>query len=289
MTPKLLKTNNSQLFFDKKLVYKRFTNGGFDSKTKRDFINLDRAFNKEPLIIKIINIRESPFKTVVGISSDEKILVERRLPEECKLSNVAINKKLTKEHIDSLAHELFLFHASSKRYKKTGRYCVTLFTRDIKLITQNAPSSSYIFKISKRFQIKICATTPLFLKRSRGGMIRALHGDLSLDNIFIVDGKMVYSDFGHRIKYRVDDVTKDVASLFLDLVINKNEKFANRFLKEYINVSGDHELELLLPMYVIRILLSKAGVYGGYFDKIYKNKKQFEKIQSYIEKFSKNI
>ncbi len=285
MTPQLLETNNTHIIFRKSLVYKRFTSGNFDARTIKDFVLLDKKLNEEPLIVRTEKIANSPFKSFQTAKGSARILVQKRLPERSKLSAIITKTKKPDHYLSLLANDLSSFHSNSKKIAAPSNYISVLFSNDIEIVVRGSSSDPVLSAITTKLQNAVIAKKHILETRE----IRELHGDVSLENIFYVKNKLAYTDFGHRVKYRTDDISKDVANIYLELKAYCGSNLAKNFLKKYIELSGDTKLSVLVPLYTLRILLVKVAVYQGHYDKEHKNSIKLAKNIKLLKDLSKNI
>src|SRR5262249_1556908 len=99
------------------------------------------------------------------------------------------------------------------------------------------------------------------LSKRRRGFIRECHGDLHLNNIALIDGKVSLFD---RIEFnesmRWIDVTSDVAFLVMDLHERGRPDLGARFLNRYLEITGDYEGVALLPFYLTYRAMVRAKI-----------------------------
>jgi len=100
----------------------------------------------------------------------------------------------------------------------------------------------------------------LFNLRQKKGRVVLGHGSFLPEHIFI-NGDQVFFISPQEVqkKFAIMDVANDVSSLTVELArLNKNN-LVNTFLKQYIEVSNDHDLLIMLPLFQTYCAL-KQGV-----------------------------
>src|SRR6266571_3060379 len=92
----------------------------------------------------------------------------------------------------------------------------------------------------------------LFASRVRDGHIRACHGDLRLQHVYLLDGgsRLAILDgieFNERFRY--SDVTIEVAFLTMELDAAGRSDLSRAFVDSYVAATDDEALRELLPFY----------------------------------------
>jgi aminoglycoside phosphotransferase family enzyme/predicted kinase len=103
----------------------------------------------------------------------------------------------------------------------------------------------------------IRTSTDLFFKRRQGLFARRVgegrivdgHGDLHLDSICATDPIRIFDCIEFNERFRIQDVTEEVAFLAMDLEFHGYGPFARVFVDAYVEASGDTELLELLAFY----------------------------------------
>jgi hypothetical protein len=86
-------------------------------------------------------------------------------------------------------------------------------------------------------------------RRVREGRFRDGHGDLHAEHICLTDGIVIFDCLEFNPRLRQCDVAAEVAFLYMDLLYHRHPHLARAFAEEYIRVTGDWEIRLLLPFY----------------------------------------
>jgi hypothetical protein len=105
------------------------------------------------------------------------------------------------------------------------------------------------------------AIAPVLDERRRHGFIRECHGDLHLDNVAVVDGRVTLFDcieFSSQMRW--GDVLSDAAFLVMDLHHRGHSDLANRFLNAYLEATGGYDGIDVLRFYVVYRAMVRAKV-----------------------------
>jgi hypothetical protein len=89
----------------------------------------------------------------------------------------------------------------------------------------------------------------LFARRVSEGRIVDGHGDLHLDSICATDPIRIFDCIEFNERFRIQDMTEEVAFLAMDLEFHGYAPFAKAFVDAYVEASGDAELLELLAFY----------------------------------------
>lgn len=170
-------------------------------------------------------------------------------PQKYQMNNLLLDNRISAKEMDKLTDVLVRFHKStSTNYKISsyGRPCMMM-----KIVNENFDTLASLgharSSLRKKLVGYIVENEKLFLKRIREGKVRDIHGDLNLQNIFLVRDKFYFYD---RIEFndilRYGDVAHDVAHLAMDLDFYKRRDLSRKFISEYISKSDDHDLNKLV-------------------------------------------
>lgn len=97
--------------------------------------------------------------------------------------------------------------------------------------------------------------------RKRQGYVRECHGDLHLNNITLIDGKVTPFDcIEFNPELRWIDVVSEIAFLFIDLLHVGYARLAYRFLNHYLYCTGDYSGLALLRYYLVYRAMVRAKV-----------------------------
>ena len=111
---------------------------------------------------------------------------------------------------------------------------------------------------TKQEYLRLLAT---LTKRKQQGYTRACHGDMHVGNIALVNQEILIFDcIEFNDDFRWIDIASEVAFLIMDLESRNASAFANRFLNNYLNISGDYALLSVLNFYKVYRALVRAKV-----------------------------
>lgn len=89
----------------------------------------------------------------------------------------------------------------------------------------------------------------LFEERVRGRRIRECHGDLHLEHICLTEGITIFDCIEFNERFRYADVAAEAAFLAMDLDYNGYADLAARFVRAYMDYTGDAHVRTLLNFY----------------------------------------
>lgn len=170
-----------------------------------------------------------------------------QVPQKFRMDNLLQEGKVTSDTIDKLISILVEFHRSTptnRRIKNFGRP-----ESMMKKVGENFATLSKLaninFKFERSLKSFINRRTNLFLERIRDDKVRDIHGDLYLNNVFIVppDKFYLYDRIEFNDSLRYADVAEDVAHLAMDLDVNGRSDLSKRLISGYKFVSRDTNIE----------------------------------------------
>jgi hypothetical protein len=185
----------------------------------------------------------------------EYAVVMKRLPEERLLSSLMARGRATVSHSRRIARRIAAFHASAPP-ASTRNSSLSILRRNIEENfrqtepfigrTVNAGDYRLVDRYSRGF---LEERAPLLRRRVGEGRFRDGHGDLHAEHICLTDGIVIYDCLEFSPRLRQCDVAADIAFLYMDLLYHRHRHLARSFAEEYIRVTGDWEIRLLLPFY----------------------------------------
>ncbi len=303
---KLVQTHISYVLISRKKVFKikKPVNFGF-----LDFTTIDkRKFYCEQEII--LNSRLTPeiYKNVVPIvekdndyffGNNGKIIdyavVMKKIDENFSLLNLLKKGEIKKNFFDDLTKKLYNFHSKYSAPMELAQKSL----ENMKITTDEnfSQTEKYIeITISPKIYNELKDYTEnfykkydnLFKKRINENKIKECHGDLHLQHIIVENGKIFIIDcIEFNDRFRVIDVANEIAFLSMDLDFNGYKDFSNYFVKKYIEISNDFEIEKLLNFYKIYRAYVRGKVTSFLIDDpaIKENDKELikEKAKKYFE------
>ncbi len=228
-------------------------------------IRLNRRLAPE-LYLDVVRITGSPDTPAVNGAGEvlEYAVMMRQFPLEAQLDRVLARGELTWRHIDDIAGQLAHFH---------GRISVAgpdiLYGSPELVYTPIAQNFSQIRRLIDRADLpqvgrlavwsehSFARMRPLFAARKRDGFVRECHGDVHLQNMALIDDKVVIFDcieFNENLRWI--DVMSEIAFLAMDLDDRGVRTFARRCINHYLEITGDYAgLEVLRFYQVYRALV----------------------------------
>jgi len=182
-------------------------------------------------------------------------VVMKRLPEERLLSSLMEKGRATVAQARRIARRVAAFHATA-RLAATAHSRLGVLRRNLDenfrqtepYIGRTVSRADYdvVYDYNRHFLRK----RPFLLgKRIAEGRIRDGHGDLHAEHICLTDPMVIYDCLEFSSRLRQTDVAAEVAFLYMDLLHHRHPHLARAFAEEYIGVTGDWEIRLLLSFY----------------------------------------
>jgi uncharacterized protein len=263
-----LQTHISHIFLTGGLVYKikKPVDLGFLDFTtlaKRRYfcyqeVLLNRRLTKDIYlgVVKITDERGRPVINGKGPVLDYAVLM-KEMPQARMMNRLLAENKVTERDVRALVRILVPFY----RQARTGKGINPFGRTEIwaKNTEENfAETRPYVGRlVSAKVYTRIVQGTrnflaqekDLFKKRIGEGFIRDCHGDLHSANICLDKKTLIYDciEFNHRFRY--NDIACDLAFLAMDLDFNGRPDLAALLQKEYVRLSGDHDLPRLFDFY----------------------------------------
>jgi len=210
------------------------------------------------------------------------------MPQNCLMKNLVINGKIHNDDICRLGKVLVKFHSempTGSRIKSFGTPKIMM-----KVVAENFRTLTKQVKVNPLLENKLVTFIKnngrLFDQRIAQNKIRDIHGDLNLENIFVVKDKFYMYD---RIEFndilRYADVAHDVAHLAMDLDFYQREGLRKYFVSEYLAKSDDENLEKVLYF----LMCFKASVRAKVSSFKAKYESDSTKRQSQIEESQRRL
>jgi hypothetical protein len=185
----------------------------------------------------------------------EYAVVMKRLPEERLFSSLMARGRATLAQARRVARRVAVFHGTAREAPLPNRRLGLLrqnleenFRQTEPYIGRTVSPSDYrtVYDYNRRF-----LESRLFLlkKRVRDGRIRDCHGDLHAEHICITNGIEIFDCLEFSSRLRNCDVAAEIAFLYMDLLFHRHPHLARAFIDEYIRLTGDWEIRLLLSFY----------------------------------------
>ncbi len=275
---KVVKTD-AELIFDTDKVYKRFTTSSVDTNVLNDLIRLDKQANPIPHFLGILPYLDTPFCSE-ALPDDTQILVMAYLPEQYFLTKITERGELTDTILQKMAHALYSFHSKMTIVSESfgGNYLLNRFTKDRELVADKVILNADVASYHKGFTKTLDSSVEIIQKRYQNNRLVEGHGDLNLDHIHLQKDTLTFIDFSHNTKYRFDDVSRDIAGIYLHFIELGKKDFATAFLSEYRKLSNDADLNLMVNLQVAKKVLVKYFIYIGGFDPKHYDEKMLQSV-----------
>lgn len=193
----------------------------------------------------------------------------RRFAQQEQLDRMLEQGKLKPEHIDAFARMAADFHASIAVAAEDAEYgepqqVYQPVEENFQQIRQHLPrmqQESQLAALEAWSRQQFSRLEAQFMVRKRNGYIRECHGDMHLRNLAWIEGQAAAFDCIEFNPYlRWIDVISEVAFLVMDLQERGQPRLAQRFLNNYLEISGDYHGLTLLPFYLVYRALVRAKV-----------------------------
>jgi aminoglycoside phosphotransferase family enzyme/predicted kinase len=263
-----LQTHISHIFLTGSLVYKikKPVNFGFldfSTLAKRRYfcyqeVLLNRRLTKGIYlgVVKIVSQKGRPVINGKGPILEYAVLM-REMPQERMMNRLLAEGKVSEKDIRALVRILVPFYRRAKTGKGISPFGrVEIWAKNTEenfIETQPYVGRLVAVKtflhIIQRTREFLTQEKDLFKKRIREGFIRDCHGDLHSANICLDKKPLIYDciEFNHRFRY--NDIACDLAFLVMDLDFHRRPDLSAVLQREYVRLSGDHDLPRLFNFY----------------------------------------
>jgi aminoglycoside phosphotransferase family enzyme/predicted kinase len=188
----------------------------------------------------------------------DRMLVMRRLPASRRLSTL-VGTDGFGDHVRKVVRAIATIHAAApvvttERLMTTADGMATLWRSNLAEIEHSVdtviPRSDYE-RVSQLALGYLDHSGTLFDQRRRRGMMRDGHGDLTAEDIFMLDdGPRILDCIAFDDDYRISDVLADVAFLAMDVERLAGADSAGALMRFYCELSNEHHPSSLAHHYV---------------------------------------
>ncbi|MDD5286945.1 MAG: AAA family ATPase [Desulfuromonadaceae bacterium] len=270
-TVELLQTHVSWLFLTETHVFKikKPVNFGFlDFSTvdrRRFYCNEELRLNRRlcPDVYEaVVELRESDAGVAfhgAGPVIDYAVMM-KRLPADNMLDRMLENGEVTMEDMKNVAAVISRFHSealTSQYISSFGSLEKILYNwreNFEQLIPFKATTLPAVDHEAIQSWVMTFAETNLnlFSRRVEQGYIRECDGDIHLENICLVDGRVyIFDCIEFSDRFRFCDTAADIAFLLMDLDFHNRSDLSDVVIGSYLEASGDPELTKLIDFYKI--------------------------------------
>jgi len=223
------------------------------------------------LYIDVVAITGTPDDPSIGGNGTaiEHAVRMRRFDRACELDRLLAADALPVERIDELGRLVARFHATlppATAEGPCGTPPVALANADANfehvLMLEHAPDIvGRITALRQWTQAEHARVAPQMARRLREGRVRECHGDLHLANMVLHEDKVVVFDcieFNPALRWI--DVMAEIAFTVMDLRHRGHQEFAQRFLNDYLEESGDYAGLAVLRFYLVYRAMVRAKI-----------------------------
>ena len=194
-----------------------------------------------------------------GSDSDRAVdwvVVMHRFPQDALLKNVCRSGRLTPQLMRSVAEAVADFHARAEvRHDlggETGIHAVIEGNAAVLKSKLGRPfEADHIARYESMAGSALSRVGALLEKRRAEGYVRHCHGDLHLNNIYVLNHRPVLFDaIEFNDRFACIDVLYDLAFLLMDLDQQGYREQANAVLNRYLERSGGHAGLVAMPLFL---------------------------------------
>jgi len=223
------------------------------------------------LYLEVVAITGQPDHPKLGGSGEaiEYAVKMTQFPAEFILSERAEQGKLSRNEIDQIVTIIADFHDSIATAGDTSPYgepdnikhwFVENFDHIRPLLIDNH-AKQQLQVIQAWGDEEWHKKSALMQQRKQQGDIKECHGDLHLGNMTLINGKVtVFDCIEFNPMLRWIDVISEVAFLFMDLQHCGYDRYAHRFINQYLQRTGDYQGLALFRYYLVYRALVRAKV-----------------------------
>ena len=173
----------------------------------------------------------------------------REFEQDALLSRMLEHGTLASRHIDALAKRIAEFHGAIDIASGDGpfglpdeirRLALDNF-RELRELVDDTSDRTHLEALCEWTEREHAARADELETRRQDGFVRECHGDLHLNNIALVDGRItVFDCIEFNDQMRWSDVMSEIAFVAMDLEDRKRRHLAFRFLNAYLERMGDY-------------------------------------------------
>ncbi len=212
------------------------------------------------------------------------------------LSYLSTYQQLHQRHIDDMAVEIAKFHMSIEKATTDStfgtpediHYWSTDNFEQIEANTEAKGDLLILDKIKAWSKAEYSKKNAQFIQRENHGFVRECHGDMHLDNMVLINGKVtIFDGIDFNKHLRWIDIMSEVAFVAMDLRNRGYPEFANRFINLYLQHIGDYNGLSVLNYYLVYRAIVRAKIAALRISQKHLSKAEEKKLQkefkSYIE------
>ncbi len=193
----------------------------------------------------------------------------RQFPNSARLDRVLERGELSEPMVRDLAHQVARFHAGADtsrlqddKQRSEQRFIEISENFDCLEQLPDSPDRKKLISELRDWSMESLVLNGDQLRsRRRDGFVRECHGDMHLENLALLDGRIVVFDaleFSESLRWT--DVLCEVAFMVMDFLHRKRPDQASVFLSTYLEVTGDYEGLTLVRHYLVYRAMVRAKV-----------------------------
>ena len=173
----------------------------------------------------------------------------REFEQDALLSRMLEHGTLASRHIDALAKRIAEFHGAIDIASGDGPFGLPDDVRRLALdnfgelreLVDDTSDRTHLEALCEWTEREHAARADELETRRQDGFVRECHGELHLNNIALVDGRItVFDCIEFNDQMRWSDVMSEIAFVAMDLEDRKRRRLAFRFLNAYLERMGDY-------------------------------------------------
>jgi len=227
----------------------------------------------------ILNGTDEPFEYGV------KML---QFPQEMQLDHVLQRNELQPSMIDSIARLISNFHqninvAGNDSHFGDPQHIWAPIEENFVQICEKVKDLKTLRLLAGLYRWSLDSFEQLettLEQRKRQGFIRECHGDLHLRNIaWYKDKSLAFDCLEFNDNFRWIDVINEIAFFVMDLHDHNQHELAQRFLNQYLELTGDYQGCLVLRFYMIYRAIVRAKVAAIRLGQLSEKPQEKEKVK----------
>jgi len=300
----IIETPMSKIYLDRKYAYKMkkpivsdsvdFT----DINNRKRFCDIEFSLNKrmcEDMYIGVVPVKSlGKFPRFTGAGKPVDYAVKmKRLPQKRLMINLMKKNMLESKDITDIARIIANFHViteTNDEISECGNLSnirdkwAEIFVHAESLPDSFFPDYSYVKSSIKNFMHN---NEDLFQRRVAKGRIKWCHGNLKPSNVFVLRGCVgtmrriyIFDCMEYDNNRAWIDVAADIASMCVELDLNRKRRFVKMFAEDYRRFSNDKDLPNILDFYKCLCAFSKS-VSNAADGNVKKSKEYFSLVATY--------
>ncbi|MCZ0813090.1 MAG: AAA family ATPase [Pseudomonadota bacterium] len=184
----------------------------------------------------------------------DAVVEMRRFDQDALFDSMAQRGALTSRHLDELAHEIMVFHATTPVDDDAGGAdnIASVLRVNAESFRQGTVfAEADISRLDAAFETALRTHADRLNQRARVGHVRRCHGDLHLRNICLYEGRVrLFDCLEFNDALATVDVLYDLAFLTMDLWHRGLRREASQVVNRYCDASGQEDGYVLMPFFM---------------------------------------